>query len=169
MPSILTDVAARNAKSGVAAYKLSDAHGLYLLVSKADGKLWRFDYRFNNVRRTLSIGPYPLISLSEAREARDDARKLLRKRVDPIEQKRREQVETELRRSVTFALIADEVIAKMERERRAEATLKAGATRSESRRLENTQAAETPVSIALQGRDELYHGDCELRDLVEHP
>lgn len=123
MPSILTDVAVRNAKSGVAAYKLSDAHGLYLLVSKAGGKLWRFDYRFNNVRRTLSIGPYPLISLSEARDARDNARKLLRSRVDPIEQKRLEQVETELRRGVTFALIADEVIAKMERERRAEATL----------------------------------------------
>ncbi|MEQ1708830.1 MAG: integrase arm-type DNA-binding domain-containing protein [Terricaulis sp.] len=123
MPSILTDVVVRNAKSGVAAHKLSDAHGLYLLVSKGGGKLWRFDYRFNNVRRTLSIGPYPLISLSEAREARDKARKLLRNGVDPIEQKRLEQIQTELRRGVTFALIADELVAKMEREGRAEATL----------------------------------------------
>ncbi|MGQ0532573.1 MAG: tyrosine-type recombinase/integrase [Caulobacteraceae bacterium] len=123
MPSNLTDVVVRNAKSGVAAYKLSDAHGLYLLVAKGGGKHWRFDYRFGGVRRTLSIGPYPLVSLSEAREARDQARKLLRSDIDPLEQKRLQQIEAELKRGTTFALIADELIAKMEREGRAEATL----------------------------------------------
>jgi len=123
LPSIVTDVVVRNAKPRGAAYKLSDAHGLYLLVSKSGGKSWRFDYRFADVRRTLSIGPYPLISLSEARDARDNARKLLRAGIDPLKQKRLEQIEVELKRGTTFALIADEFIAKMEREGRADATL----------------------------------------------
>lgn len=123
MPSNLTDVVVRNAKSGNAAYKISDAHGLYLLVTTGGGKHWRFDYRFLGVRRTLSIGPYPLVSLADARDERDKARRLLRGDIDPVEQKKLERIEADLLRGTTFALIADEFIAKMEREKRAEATL----------------------------------------------
>ncbi len=123
MSVTLTDVAVRNAKARRTRYKVSAEHGLYLLVQPGGGKAWRFDYRYDGKRRTLIIGPYPLISLSDARATRDEARKLLLAGIDPIEQRKLERIEAELKRGVTFAVIADEVIAKMEREGRADATM----------------------------------------------
>ena len=67
VPSRLTDRAVLNAKPKSGRYKISDDYGLYLLVMPQGGKHWRFDYRFAGARRTLSIGPYPLFSLAEAR------------------------------------------------------------------------------------------------------
>lgn len=64
----LTDRQIKNAKPADKAYKLTDGSGLYLQVTPAGGKLWRFDYAIANKRKTLSIGKYPLISLLEARE-----------------------------------------------------------------------------------------------------
>ncbi len=66
----LTDRQIKNAKPAAKAYKLTDGSGLYLQVTPAGGKLWRFDYAIANKRKTLSIGKYPLISLLEAREQR---------------------------------------------------------------------------------------------------
>lgn len=123
MSVILTDVAVRNAKARTTQYKLRAEHGLYILVQPSGAKAWRFDYRFAGRRRTFIIGPYPLISLSDARAARDEARKLLLAHIDPLEQRKLDRIEAELRRGVTFAVIADELIAKMEREGRAEATM----------------------------------------------
>jgi hypothetical protein len=56
---------------------------LYLLVTPAGGKLWRFDYRFEGKRKTLAIGPYPEISLLEARKKLLEARTALQNNVDP--------------------------------------------------------------------------------------
>lgn len=123
MPSHLTDLAVRNAKPRGARYKLSDDHGLYLLVMKGGTKHWRFDYRFDAVRRTLTVGPYPLFSLSDAREERDKARKLLREGIDPAQRRKLDKLAAQLVNGATFAAIADEVIAKMTQEKRAEATL----------------------------------------------
>lgn len=78
----LTDTAIRNAKPQEKQYKLYDERGLYLLVKKA-GKYFRFDYRYAGKRKTLSLGVYPEVKLAEAREKRDDARKLLQNDVDP--------------------------------------------------------------------------------------
>ena len=72
----LTDTAIRNAKPKDKQYKLSDERGLYLLVLKS-GKYFRWDYRFMGKRKTLALGVYPDVSLAEAREKRDDARKTL--------------------------------------------------------------------------------------------
>ena len=60
-----------------APYKLSDEKGLYLLVQTSGGKLWRFDFRFSGKRKTLALGAYPNISLAQACEKRDNARKLI--------------------------------------------------------------------------------------------
>lgn len=84
---LLTDTSIRNAKAKEKQYKISDEKGLYLLVKKA-GKYFRFDYRFAGKRKTLAIGVYPDVKLAEAREKRDDARKLLRQGIDPSRQKR---------------------------------------------------------------------------------
>lgn len=83
----LTDTAIRNAKPKDKQYKLSDEKGLYLLVKKA-GKYFRLDYRFSGKRKTLAIGVYPDVTLAEARQQRDDARKLFRKGVDPSQHKK---------------------------------------------------------------------------------
>jgi integrase len=58
-------------------YKLSDEKGLFLLVNKNGSKYWRFKYRFAGKEKALALGIYPDVSLAEAREKRDNARKLL--------------------------------------------------------------------------------------------
>ena len=59
-----------------------DEKGMYLLVNKA-GKYFRLDYRFAGKRKTLALGVYPDVKLIEAREKRDDARKLIANGIDP--------------------------------------------------------------------------------------
>ena len=123
VPSRLTDRAVLNAKPKSGRYKISDDYGLYLLVMPQGGKHWRFDYRFAGARRTLSIGPYPLFSLAEARDERDKARKFLREGVDPGERQKQQRAADELFAASTFSVVADEVLNRMEKESRVEATL----------------------------------------------
>ena len=66
-------------------YKMGDSSGLYLLVSRAGGKWWRLKYRFGGRERGLSLGVYPDVSLTEARQARDSYRAMLATGVDPGE------------------------------------------------------------------------------------
>jgi integrase len=79
----LTDTQIKNSKPSDKQYKLSDGGGMYLLVTPAGGKLWRFDYRFEDRRKTLAMGAYPEISLAEARSKLLDARRDLSHGVDP--------------------------------------------------------------------------------------
>lgn len=89
---MLSDVAVRNAKASERPYKLSDDRGLYLHIKPTkDGgasKLWRTDYRFGGKRKTLALGAYPDVTLKDARERRDEARKMLVNGVDPSGVKR---------------------------------------------------------------------------------
>jgi hypothetical protein len=71
----LTDIRVRNAKPQAKAYKLSDGGGMYLLVKPDGGHYWRLDYRFAGKRRTLALGVYPTVTLSNARIQRDEARR----------------------------------------------------------------------------------------------
>lgn len=85
---MLTVTAINNAKPKDKPYKLSDEKGLYLFVQTGGGKLWRFDYRFLAKRKTLALGSYPDVSLSDARDRRDTARKQLANGIDPGESKK---------------------------------------------------------------------------------
>jgi integrase len=85
---MLTVTATNNAKPKDKPYKLADEKGLYLFVQASGGKLWRFDYRYDGKRKTLALGAYPDVSLAEARNKRDDARKLLANETDPSETKK---------------------------------------------------------------------------------
>lgn len=80
---MLTDSKIRSAKSLVKSYKLTDSQGLYLTVSTSGAKLWYFRYRLNGKENRLAFGPYPQITLAEAREKRDAARKLLASGISP--------------------------------------------------------------------------------------
>jgi len=79
----LSDVKVRNAKPKEKDYKLADGGGLYLLVSSTGGKLWRFKYGYGGKEKLLALGVYPIVGLSDARQRRDDAKKLLDNGVDP--------------------------------------------------------------------------------------
>lgn len=63
----MIDPLGRHAKARSAPYKLADQGGLYLYVSPFGAKSWRYDYRLNGKRETLTIGKYPNVSLVEAR------------------------------------------------------------------------------------------------------
>lgn len=86
---MLTDAKLRAAKAGDKAYKLSDGEQLYLHVSTAGGRVWRLNYQFGRndkgkaIQKTLTIGNYPAISLKDARHARDTAKSLLAKGIEP--------------------------------------------------------------------------------------
>ncbi|MEA5115976.1 MAG: integrase arm-type DNA-binding domain-containing protein [Geobacteraceae bacterium] len=79
----LSDIQAKKAQPKAKTYKLSDSGGLYLQVTPNGGKWWRFKYRFDGKEKLLSLGVYPDISLADARERRNEARKLVANGVDP--------------------------------------------------------------------------------------
>ena len=80
----LTDTAIKKAKPGAKPSKLSDGKGLYLLVSPAGSKLWRWKYRVLGKEKVLALGAYPAVSLAQAREGQDKARKMLATGNDPM-------------------------------------------------------------------------------------
>lgn len=84
----LSDTAIRNAKPGERPIKMTDGDGLYLLLQPTGAKWWRFDYRFDGKRKTLSMGVYPDVSLKQARERREQARRLVAEGVDPSTHRR---------------------------------------------------------------------------------
>ena len=84
----LTDTAIRNAKPAQKPIKLTDERGLYLLLKPNGSRWWRFDYRYGGKRKTLSMGVYPDVSLKDARNRRDEARKLLAFDADPGENRK---------------------------------------------------------------------------------
>lgn len=119
----LTDVAVRNAKPRAKAYKLSDSGGLFLYVTQAGGKLWRFKYRISGKEKLLALGAYPEVGLASARQRRDDARTLLAEGKDPGAEKRRAAVAAAVSANNTFKVVAEEHIAKRQREGAADATI----------------------------------------------
>ncbi|GGE08137.1 integrase [Polymorphobacter glacialis] len=80
---MLTDLQVRKAKPADKPYKLGDSGGLLLFVTPTGFKSWRYKYRFGGKERRIVFGPYPEVSLTEARDARDAARKTLREGRDP--------------------------------------------------------------------------------------
>lgn len=101
----LTDMACRKAQPKEKSYRLFDEKGLYLEVSPRGGKWWRYKYRFGGKEKRLSLGTYPDVSLSEARNKRRDFRKMLDEGNDPS-QVRQENKLLERAEEETFKTIA---------------------------------------------------------------
>lgn len=79
----LSDKACKTAKSKEKLYKLADGGGLYLRVNPTGSKLWHMKYRYLGKEKLLAFGVYPIVTLAEAREKRDQAKKLLTNDTDP--------------------------------------------------------------------------------------
>jgi integrase len=106
----LTDARIRNAKPKANAYKLSDGGGMYLLVTSDGRRYWRLDYRFARKRRTLALGVYPIVTLSNARAHREEARTSLAKGIDPSAVKKAAKRAAKLASENTFEAVAREWI-----------------------------------------------------------
>src|SRR5690606_25000176 len=81
----LTNTAVLNAKPEAKPRKLADEKGPFLLVHSNGSKYWRLKYRLGGREKLLALGVYPEVSLADARQRRDDARKLLANGIDPGE------------------------------------------------------------------------------------
>jgi Arm DNA-binding domain len=103
--------------------KLTDAFGLHLLIQPHGSKLWRLAYRFDGKQKTLALGVYPAVGLAHARGERDEARKLLAQSIDPSALRKTEKHVGKTAVESTFQAVAEEMVAKLEREQRAPATI----------------------------------------------
>jgi len=112
----LSDAAIRAAKPGQAQFKLYDEGGLFMIVKPSGGKLWRLKYRHVGKEQQLTIGRYPDVGLKDARDKRDEARKIIAAGGNPAFEKKRAAVAASVSAANTFSAIAEELIAKRERE-----------------------------------------------------
>lgn len=108
----LADVKVSKAKPKEKDYMLFDGGGLYLLVTTSGGKLWRFKYRFDGQERRLAFGSYPDVSIADARQRREDARKMLANGVDPAAAKKAAQEAAAQAVASTFEKVAADWFAK---------------------------------------------------------
>ncbi|HFK7187689.1 TPA: tyrosine-type recombinase/integrase [Serratia odorifera] len=83
----LNDTKIRSLKPSAKPFKVSDSHGLYLLVNPGGSRLWYLKYRFNGKESRLGLGAYPDVSLAYARQQRDGIRKLLTQNINPSQQR----------------------------------------------------------------------------------
>ena len=102
----LKDIQCRNAKPKEKAYKLADGGGMYLEIMPNGSKYWRLKYRIHEKEKRLAIGVYPSVPLSEAREKREEAKKLIRDGIDPVQAKKQATRKAKTNAENTFKAIA---------------------------------------------------------------
>ncbi|MFM9890731.1 MAG: tyrosine-type recombinase/integrase [Rickettsiales bacterium] len=105
---MLSDAKIRQAKPSEKQYKLTDGGGLYLLIKPNGQKYWRMKYRVEGKEKLLAFGVYPDISLADARQRRDDARKLKANGFDPANYKREQKEQATAKSKNCFENIARE-------------------------------------------------------------
>jgi hypothetical protein len=74
----------KNAKPGRKPVKQTDGGGMFLHITPSGSKLWRYQYRYNGKAKLMALGIYPDVSLAEARERHQEARKLSTDGQDPM-------------------------------------------------------------------------------------
>ena len=106
MPLTATQV--KQAKPREKQFKLSDERGMYLLVTPNGSKYWRMKYRYAGKEKTLALGVYPDVSLSQARDKRFEAKRLLAAEIDPGEAKKSHKLLLNQQAEDSFQSIATE-------------------------------------------------------------
>jgi integrase len=107
---ILTDSAVKAAKPKEKPYKLSDTGRLYLLVSTAGSKYWKWNYRLDGKDCTYTLGEYPDVGLQKARELRDAARRIVAEGIHPADYKKERIRQRKLEAATTFWGVTEEWI-----------------------------------------------------------
>lgn len=102
----LTDTEVRKSKPADKPYRLSDANSLFLWITPAGGKLWRWAYEFEGREKLMSLGKYPIVTLADARDRRDQARKLLANGIDPMAKRKEEKTAERAQNENSFKTIA---------------------------------------------------------------
>jgi integrase len=97
-----------SAKPKAATYKLGDGQGLYLEVTPAGGRWWRFKYRIAGVEKRISFGTFPEVSLTKARDDRERARALVAAGVDPSNVRKANKASERTKAANSFETIARE-------------------------------------------------------------
>ncbi|MEZ5461090.1 tyrosine-type recombinase/integrase [Dokdonella sp.] len=111
----LTVTAIRNAKPRAKPYKLTDGAGLYLEIMPNGSRYWRWRYRYAGKDTRLAFGVFPEVTLAEARERKDDARRALRDGIDPATQRRAARHKRLLSAETTFEGVARQWLASQKR------------------------------------------------------
>lgn len=109
---MLTDKKITAARPQKRRYKLADGQGMYLLITPDSGRYWRLKYRFGGREKLLALGPYPSVTIKEARDRRDDARKALRDHRDPGAEKQAAKRASTIAGKNTFEAVAKDWHAK---------------------------------------------------------
>lgn len=103
----LTDIKVRSAKPQEKEYTLVDGDGMFLLIHPNGSKYWRFRFRFGGKQHLMAFGVYPETSLADARQKREEARRLVAAGIDPREHKRAVK-EEQAKEAITFESVARE-------------------------------------------------------------
>lgn len=103
----LTDIKVRSAKPQEKEYTLVDGDGMFLLIHPNGSKYWRFRFRFGGKQHLIAFGVYPERSLAEARQKREEARRLVAAGIDPRQHKRAVK-EEQAKEAITFESVARE-------------------------------------------------------------
>lgn len=108
---MLTDTACRNAKcpADKPRARFADAGGLYLEVSSNGSKRWFAKYRHGGKEKRLALGNYPEVSLKEARDGRDAARKVRETGADPVQARKVAKAAAAISAAHTFEAVAREL------------------------------------------------------------
>ncbi|MEY8712584.1 tyrosine-type recombinase/integrase [Mangrovibacter phragmitis] len=104
----LSDIQIKRAKPQDKPYTLNDGQGLSILIKPDGSKGWRFRFRFAGKARLMSFGSYALVSLAEAREKREIARKQVANGVDPVEEKKEQKIAQKLSTENSFESVSRE-------------------------------------------------------------
>jgi integrase len=110
MSKVLTHSAIQGAKRDDRPYKLSDTGRLYVLITVAGTKYWKWNYRLGGRDCTYTLGRFPRMGLSEARQRRDTAAKLVEKGVHPAEFDEEQRQAATADKAATFWSVAEEWI-----------------------------------------------------------
>lgn len=108
---MLNDIQCRNAKPEAKPYKLTDANGLYLEVKPNGVKAWRYRFRLSGKESVFAIGDYPAISLVEVRKKREAARALVKRGINPAQNRQLEKIKQATESATTLEAVAREWLA----------------------------------------------------------
>ncbi|MBM9549987.1 tyrosine-type recombinase/integrase [Acinetobacter nosocomialis] len=107
---MLSDSKIKTLKPTEKMYRILDAERLYIEVRPSGKKIWRFKYTLNGKEGTISFGEYPSVSLAEARKRKEDAKVLLAKGINPVEDRNQKEEEKRSATNNSFKAITEEFI-----------------------------------------------------------